>query len=304
MLMLPVHILAAVAAATGCVSVTGEHILAGELAGVHPVFQSLAPDTRVGITPNPGATRLISPAELRRLASRNGHAVDSSFPAEPVCVVYKTGQIDPAAIEAALRNEIPASRGTIELSDYSRWPVPTGEIEFPSAGSGAPRPDRSDGTLLYRGFVRYAGSRTFPIWARVHLRIERQAVVALEELKAGQPVGASQVGVATRTEAFFADTILEDPAMAVGTLPRKTIARGSMIDSRFLAQPRLVEAGGTLQVEVQIGQARLSLETRAESGGRLGDRISARNPNSGKRFVATVSGPGKATVEMDEVQKW
>jgi flagella basal body P-ring formation protein FlgA len=53
-------------------------------------------------------------------------------------------------------------------------------------------------------------------------------------------------------------------------------------------------------VTVEAGQARLSLDAQAETGGRRGDRIVLKNLTSGQRFRGVVAGPGQVKVEGDD----
>jgi flagella basal body P-ring formation protein FlgA len=61
-----------------------------------------------------------------------------------------------------------------------------------------------------------------------------------------------------------------------------------------------VAAGDKGSVTVEAGQARLSLDAQAETGGRRGDRIVLKNLTSGQRFRGVVAGPGQVKVEGDD----
>jgi len=52
----------------------------------------------------------------------------------------------------------------IELLDYSRGPVPEGELEFSSRGLAA-----GASTGVWSGSIRYAGDRKFAVWAKVRI---------------------------------------------------------------------------------------------------------------------------------------
>jgi hypothetical protein len=88
------------------------------------------------------------------------------------------------------------------------------------------------------------------------------------------------------------------PVWAVVRADRAKIAR----PVRQLT-PREVKAGDRVGVIVRMGAARLSLEALAETSGRMGERITLKNPESGRRFSAVVTGPGQARVGEENDRK-
>src|ERR1039458_10554109 len=66
--------------------------------------------------------------ELRRLAARFNLPVS---PASEVCVARPVSPPDPALFLAAMRKELP--QAAIEIEDYSRQPLPAGDLTFPAA---------------------------------------------------------------------------------------------------------------------------------------------------------------------------
>ncbi|MEI9971406.1 MAG: flagellar basal body P-ring formation chaperone FlgA [Ignavibacteriota bacterium] len=120
-----------------------------------------------------------------------------------------------------------------------------------------------------------------------------------ETLKAGRPIEARQVR--TTVAACFpvaAKQFLAADQIA-GMTPLRTIAAGSELRLDLLAPANDVNRGDAVEVEVHSGAARLALTARALTGGRSGETISVRNPESNKTFQARVSGKGKAIVEAD-----
>jgi hypothetical protein len=62
-------------------------------------------------------------------------------------------------------------------------------------------------------------------------------------------------------------------------------------------QSRDIERGDAVSVEVHSGAAKLSFQTKAESGGRIGDSVLVRNPLNGRLFQAKVEGKGKVSIQ-------
>ena len=71
-----------------------------------------------------------------------------------ICVERPVSPPDPERLLAAMRKAMP--QADITVLEYSRQPVPAGEIEFPANGL---RPGAAG--ALWIGYVRYAGTRRF-----------------------------------------------------------------------------------------------------------------------------------------------
>ena len=82
-----------------------------------------------------------------------------------------------------------------------------------------------------------------------------------------------------------------------GLIPIRSMAAGSELRLEFLTPPNDVNRGDSVQIEVRSGLARVALTARALTGGRSGDTISVRNPESNRTFQARVTGKGRAVVE-------
>jgi flagella basal body P-ring formation protein FlgA len=279
-----------------CTIVEGDRILAGDLARALPVFAALDPDQFVAYTPVPGLQRVMSPGQLHRLARRHG-LPDS--PMAAVCFERATEVLAAQRVVAALRSALDAPEAKVELADFSRQPVPRGELEFRRAGLASPRNTRPDEPVLWRGVVRYGDRRSVSVWARVRIRASRRQVIALRDLAPGQPIQAQDL-TEQQVEAFpAADPPITSIEQAAGSLPRRAIKAGQPLYAAFLKIPNDVDRGEMVSVEVTSGAARLWFEARAETAGRKGDPVYVRNPISGRRFTALVEGKGKVVVRVE-----
>lgn len=272
---------------SGCLAVEGEKITAGDLAVREPALARLPADTPVGYAPAPGAKRILSVAELSRFARRS--SVDLSA-AREICVVRPLETLSADRVVSAMTTALGRPDARIELLDFSRYPVPRGEIEF--RADGLSRPAGVKAPALWRGSVRYAGNRHFRIWARVRISIREKRMVAAEDLPAGRLIAVGQL----REEVFDA---VPGPAgfavtfeQAAGHLPRRRIAAGQPLPLGVLAAPNDVAAGELVRVEAASGAARIEIRGKAETSGRAGDTVLVRNLDSGRRFRALVTGRG------------
>ncbi|MEQ1945884.1 MAG: flagella basal body P-ring formation protein FlgA [Bryobacteraceae bacterium] len=68
-----------------CISVSGDRILAKDLAEANPLFASLHPDLIVGFSPRPGITRMFRAEEQSSFARKHGLTAETPLP--DVCFV-------------------------------------------------------------------------------------------------------------------------------------------------------------------------------------------------------------------------
>ena len=152
--------------------------------------------------------------------------------------------------------------------------------------------------MLWRGYVTYGEGRKFDIWARVKVTVQTNRVIATELLRPGQVIREDQLRVDPYSgpplEAGYAVSASE----VVGRVPRSILLASSPIKIASLDTPVEISRGDVVNVEVLNGAARISLEARAASSGRLGQSVQLQNQTSGKTFRATVSGTGRAVVVL------
>jgi flagella basal body P-ring formation protein FlgA len=272
----------------GCLAANAgsDWVLARDLAPGFPGLAAVNPETPLAPAPLAGVRRVFRVAELRRIAL--GLKV-AAAPEQDVCIERKTAPLDPAKALEAMRRQLPQAR--IEIVEYSRQPVPEGDLEFPLSGL---RGTSADG--FWSGWVRYAGDRRFPVWAKVKASVSEVRVVAATALVPGRPIAAGEL----RLEAgeFFPQP--GDMAASIeevaGQVARVAVARGVAVRRQWLDPPREVARGDAVLVEAQVGGAHVELECVAEGPGSTGQSIPMRNPVSGKRFTARVEGKGRASV--------
>jgi flagella basal body P-ring formation protein FlgA len=318
-------ILLAALAAT-CIAIEGDRIRAADLAAAVPAFAALAPEETLGYAPAPGSRRMLSARELGRIAGRYGIAL----PAAPgLCVERAMERLTEERVLAALRTATGNPEARIELVEFSRYPVPRGDLEFTRAGYAAvgqglalrqPRkppsgaespaqperlPHKSDSSrgavsalpVVWRGKLKYAGNRSVPVWARVRIAVSGTRLVAAEDLPAGRPIQASQLRMEAAELPLFSNPGLLSAEEAAGRAPRRTIRAGAPVPADILEAPHEIERGEMVSVEVTSGAAQLSLKAKAETAGRKGDLVMLRNPDSGRRFQGRVEGQGKVTID-------
>jgi flagella basal body P-ring formation protein FlgA len=274
-------------ALAGCLAVGAgaDQVLAGDFATAFPEWAAVPPVTPLALAPAPGVQRVFRLPELRRLAARWSL---SPVPDREVCVTRPVAVFTADRLLAAMQKEIPAAH--IELLDFSRQPAPEGELVFPVLGL---RQAPAGG--YWSGYVRYAGTHRFMLWARVKVQVAAARVIATQDLKPGFPLDAAQLRVETREEVPAAGFVsaLEEVA---GKVSRRAIAAGVALRAEWLEPAKAVLRGETVQVEAVHGGARLELECVAEASGAIGETIPIQNPVSKRRFQARVESKGRVVV--------
>jgi flagella basal body P-ring formation protein FlgA len=274
----------------GCLTVTAgsDRILMRDLAAALPSLAGVTPDAPVALAPAPGVRRIFRVAELERVYARLHLA---AAPEREVCFERAMAAPEQARLLLAMQRELP--QAAIEILDYSRFPVPDGDLEFPLSGLRS-SPQES----YWAGSVRYAGNRRFVLWARVKIAVSTSRVVATEDLKPGVLLDANRIRIETHDglpEAGYL-TSIEDTA---GKRLRRMVRSGTALRADWLEPAYEIARGDTVDVEVRCGAAALKLEGRAEASGAIGQTISVFNPLSHRRFSARVQGKGRVMVERN-----
>jgi len=121
-------------------------------------------------------------------------------------------------------------------------------------------------------------------------------LIATENLRAGQPLAARQVRAIDST-CFPVGAKEVSLDQVAGLLPIHAIAARTELRLDLLTPPNDINRGDDVQVEVRSGNARVGLTARAVTGGRSGDTISVRNPQSNRIFQVRITGKDTAVVE-------
>lgn len=276
-------LLALVAAA--CLPVSGPHITAKDVAAAVAGFVPQDAESLFGYSPTPGVQRIVHPLELQPFLKAQNYA--GALPTEPVCFVRPTTLLSTESVTAAMREQL-GTAAKIDIVELSRFPVPHGDLVFPREEIGAPP------IAVWHGYVSYDGEKKFPVWARVKISVPAVHVLALEDLRPGTPIKASQLSLQTVEE--FPSRRISPTSIAKldGALPRHIISANSPVYLDSIDPPNDISKGDRVSVFISSGLAHLTFDAEAQASGREGDFVSFKNPESGKLFRARVEGPGRA----------
>lgn len=267
-----------------CLPVSGERILARDLARAVPAFAGLAPDLVLGFAPAFAARRAYGFPELARLARRYGLTVE---PGAEACFVRPVETLTGERVTSVLRAAMP--HATIDVLEFSRQPIPAGELRFPLSGL---RMEGTDGPVLWHGMVSAPGQDDFPVWAKVRIRVSARRVRAAETLSPGHPIAPSQL----REEAYEGQPGLPDLTQVAGRVARRLIPAGTVIRKQWLDVPADVVRGERVQMEIRSGRALVRFDAQAQSSGSRGEFVAVRNPVNGKSLRGMVTGRGRVVL--------
>ena len=147
------------APALACVAVEQDRVLAKDLVPENAWFARFDPGLEIALTPLAGITRVIKSGELAALARRNRIIWWSRVPSPPCALNELPRRSRRNACSRFWNRSWGGSPVTI--LEYSRYPVPSGEIEFTRAGLTR--------AGLWRGRVIYGNRHSTPVWAKVAL---------------------------------------------------------------------------------------------------------------------------------------
>jgi len=282
-----------------CLAIAQDRVTAADLARIDPAFATLPGATQVAYAPAPGLTRWIAPGDFVRLGRALGLTLDPAGTLAGVCLTRIVHPLDREKLLAAMR-----SAGVdfqIELIGYGPSESPLGRIDFsPKALPHLPRRSQAGSlppTILWRGQLISEGGRAYPVWARARVTRTRMALVATGDLDAGRIVSAEDIARVELIDYPGWEAPLDDPALIVGRRVRRPIAAQSPLLGQWLTVFREIERGDSVTVLLPgelPGESPATLTVQAESSGRKGETVLLRNPLTGRRFPARVTGARRA----------
>ncbi|MBY0502866.1 MAG: flagellar basal body P-ring formation chaperone FlgA [Bryobacteraceae bacterium] len=272
-----------------CLTLRDDAITAADLARVAPEFAQLPPATPVAWAPAPGVRRSITPGELVRLGRVQGLTVA----AVGVCLERAVVRLEKVQILAALRASEPEAQ--LEVLAFGPLEAPPGRLEFTRRGLPAmPRRAEALAPVTWRGQLKTASGRAFPVWARVRVKKTRRGLVAARDLAAGEVLAEGSFAEAELADYPGWAAPLTEASLVLGQRARRAIPARAPLLAAMLTARREVERGDS--VVVALADTDATLTAQAESPGRKGETVLLRNPLNGRRFASRVTGPGQAAL--------
>jgi flagella basal body P-ring formation protein FlgA len=276
--------------AAACFAPTGDWISGNELAAAAPAFAGLPPNFKVSYAPVAGLERVFHPDELRRLALAQG--LPDPGLKNNVCFAWPLAPLARERLRGAMEKELAGRSPEIELLSASLAAAPLGVVVFPLAGLSA----YSENPAIWKGYVRYAGTRRFAIWAEVRVSVHETHLKARGAIHAGERMSPGQWRAESYAGPLLRERVLSNAAEIGGLVARRDFADGAPLLAGFFEPPKAVESGDTVTVVAGVGAAHIEAPGVALGGGRCGDVIAIRNPRSNRTFKARIASAGRVEV--------
>lgn len=286
----------ATASVMSCRVVTDDIIRMRDLAAAEPAFAAVDPDLQVGYSPLPGAIHIFTPAQISRLAKTYSLGEDQY---RSVCFQRAMRELDQNELLEIMDRALGIAEARIDLLDFSRCPVPIGDLVFPRSGLALKLSPGSD-PLVWKGYAVYGSGRHFPVWARVTIHVQLNRVIAIDNLVTGAPVRADQVRIEKLDGVPDALAPAQSLDEVVGKLLLRPVHRGATVSLDDISTALTVHRGDKVDVDFESPGMRLRFVAAAEMDGRYGDRIRLRNLQSNNIFEAEVSGKDQARVVFNK----
>lgn len=285
--------------AVACTAVDGDRIVGSDLARADARFAVIGRDATIGFSPVPGSQRIFDISVLVDFARRYG-IPEQGF--KPLCFERATEQLTEATLRPILERALGA--GTkLEIVEFSRFPVPNGQVEFSAADLPHPTVSTADAVVVWRGRVRYGERSTVSVWAKVRILRLETWLEAVCPIPARTKIGPAQIATKSGWRFPFSALPLSDPSAAVGKAALRSIAPGQVIMPALLTTADEVERGDAVDVEVASGGVRLKFAGRADTSGHPGEVIVVTAAGNGRRYRARIQEKGKVVINVDVTSK-
>lgn len=285
-------------AAAACIRVDGDRILARDLVGQVPSFQSIPGDTPVGFTPMAGTSRVLPIREVNSFASR--HGISSPVISQDLCIERAGAQLSRSALLEAMKKALGIEGAHIELLDYSKSILPSGNLEFSRATLSPPPADDSSRAVVWRGRIVYGDHQSASVWARVRISVSATEYVAAKDLIPGGAIGREDIREMPVLEFPSHLPPIQSLQDILGHSVRRALKAGEILRPPMLVSMPDVNRGDAVTVIIQSGAAWLKLAALAQSSGRTGDVICLQNPENHRLFRGTVIGKDQVSVNQTQ----
>lgn len=275
-----------------CVAVDGDRIEMRHLRRYLEPGVDISDDAVFGAAPQPGVTRTVTAAEFIRWA--RAHGADNPR-ATGGCFAWETHPLTEEQVTAAMRASLdPAVE--LKLVEFSRFPVPDGNVIFERAGLSEPGLILVTHPVIWNGYVQYSHNRKVKIWTKVILSVSSSRVTAIGPIKAGETIQADQVTEEKIKQFPYLRGRSQTLQDVVGRVARRSLRAGAVIGELDVVAEVAVKKGDLVVLEAPFGHGLLRTQAVAQASARVGDRLLVRNPDSGKVMPARLVAADRAVV--------
>ncbi len=275
-----------------------DRLTAADLARVVPEWGALDGSQVIAYAPLPGVERRVSRRQLIRWANRHGLELEIEDLPEAVLVARRMRKLTPEealrAVTAALaeRYQLPIEKLRVRLHGFSEALMPAGKLSFEIRSSL----NRLNQPVSIPLGWRDSDGRSGTVPLRATVSILGTHALARQAMPARSMVGSKDF---TFREGVFPgspEKYLILPEDVEGKTLKYSLKSGQALARAMLVDTQLVQRGDLIELALKSKSIQLRVPARAEEAGSLGDRITCRNLESGRRVVATIVDQKRAEV--------
>jgi flagella basal body P-ring formation protein FlgA len=285
-------------------TVDGETISLGQISRIsaRPEIANRLETISLGYAPGVGMTREVSPSNIQLSLRAAGFSEADTTIIAPARITVRRGAqtVDPqqlrVAVETAVKKQFEGTNTLCKIVriDMREAPlVPVGVVEVNATLGGirnfiervpVPMEIRVDGRL-YRTMT-----------ATIEIAIYADVAVAAADIAANQPIREKDLKIErTRLERSPANYFRDLAAFkAVQTVRPIMAGKPFMTDSIVAAT--VIKLGDPVRIEASTGRIKIVINGEARANGRIGERISVKNKDSGVIMQAIVVDQGLVKV--------
>jgi flagella basal body P-ring formation protein FlgA len=253
----------------------------------------------LGFAPPAGQARSINRSYVEGVLSREGLPI--SWRGAKSCIVSRRVQTVPSEllrfeIDNWLQLHAPGSGAYILEHVQASLPsnLPTGKLEF-GIYSVATSLQPGRNILRVDAFVDSVKKRSFSV--SINLVLEIKAARTRRNIKRGETIRKEDLSWETiRVDRRTSPLAL--PEQLVGSQARIMIPAGTVLDMRKIEKIPMVSRNQFVYVTAHNGGLSVRMQAKSVDRGGIGDVIRLKNMDSGKIFLATVSGLGEAELKL------
>ena len=131
---------------------------------------------------------------------------------------------------------------------------------------------------------------------KARVTVERSWIEAATPISSGASIDSAQLVIRTGPRFPFSPMPIDSIDSAANHKAARAIRAGEPIFASMLTQPREVEVGDTVHVNVACGGALLEFDAVAQSSAHAGEWVLVKNPENARLFQARVDSKGKVSV--------
>lgn len=277
-------------------SIENDRIELGKIAEIKGDEKSVEKLQKIslGYAPNVGMLREI-PREkiILAIAAAGFSANEIALEAPPKIIVRRTAQnLDEKILRAAVENAVAAELQTEGVMfNIARLELPA-KIEIP-AGNFAVRAVLGNAQNMFAPFsvaleIRVNEKLVRRVSAMLEIEAFADVLVTNKDLVSGKKLTAEDTKIENRRITKPLKTYLRNPELLRGLNLTKNLTTGEEITTDSTVSAAVIKTGDAVQIEAVSDKLKIVISGEARTNGKIGDRISVKNAQSGAILQALV----------------